>query len=151
MKISQSGVDLIKKFEGCNLTAYPDPGTGGEPYTIAYGWTQPVDGRPVAPGMQISQATADRLLRCGVVQFEQTINRLVRVPLNQNQFDALASLCYNIGTRAFSTSTLLRLLNQGDYAGAAQQFLSWRYAGGKVLAGLVTRRTAEKALFLRPV
>lgn len=148
MQISDNGFALIKKYEGCRLRAYPDPGTGGAPWTIGFGWTQPVEGKPVTRGMEITQETADRLLRRGVVQFEQVVNRLVKVRLSQNQFDALVSLCYNIGPRSFSSSTLLRLLNRGDYAGAAARFLDWRYSGRKVLPGLVTRRGEEKKLFL---
>uniref|UniRef100_UPI000BB91675 lysozyme n=1 Tax=Enterobacter hormaechei TaxID=158836 RepID=UPI000BB91675 len=113
MQISENGLRLIKQFEGCRLRAYPDPSTGAEPWTIGYGWTHPVDGKPVVPGMQINQATADRLLRCGVVEFAQVVNRAVKVKLNQNQFDALVSFCYNVGPHSFTTSTLLRQLNQG--------------------------------------
>lgn len=147
MQVSDTGIALIKRFEGCRLRAYPDPATGGAPWTIGYGWTQPVDGHPVSEGMVISQRKADQLLRCGVVSYEQAINRLVRVPLRQNQFDALVSLSYNIGTRAFSTSTLLRELNQGKFAAASDSFLGWRFANGRALPGLLRRRRAEQALF----
>jgi lysozyme len=148
MQISEKGLALIKRFEGCSLTAYPDPATGGAPYTIGYGWTGKVDGKPIVPGMTIKQETAERLLRCGIVIYEQDISRLVRVRLNQNQFDALVSLSWNIGTRAFSTSTLLQKLNSGDYQGAADQFLRWVNANGREMPGLVTRRRAERDLFL---
>jgi lysozyme len=148
MQISEKGLALIKQFEGCSLKAYPDPATGGSPWTIGYGWTRPVDGVAVHPGMEINQAKAEQLLRCGIVSYEQDISKLVRVRINQNQFDALVSLAWNIGTRAFSTSTLLQKLNVGDYPGAAEQFLRWVNAGGREMPGLVTRRRAERDLFL---
>ncbi|HHH3394312.1 TPA: lysozyme [Klebsiella aerogenes] len=148
MQTSDEGIALIKGFEGCRLTAYPDPGTGGSPWTIGYGWTLPVDGKPVRPGMTIDQATADRLLKTGLVSYENDVLKIVKVKLTQGQFDALVSLAYNIGSRALSTSTLLKKLNAGDIKGAADEFLRWNKAGGKVLNGLTRRREAERALFL---
>lgn len=148
MQTSDKGIALIKQFEGCKLTAYPDPGTGGAPWTIGYGWTQPVDGKPVRPGMTIDQATADRLLKTGLVSYENDVSRLVKVKLSQGQFDALVSFTYNLGSRSLSTSTLLSKLNSGDYTGAANEFTRWNKAGGKVLNGLTRRREAERALFL---
>ncbi|MDW1240473.1 lysozyme, partial [Klebsiella pneumoniae] len=108
MQISNNGIALIKRFEGCRLTAYPDPGTGGDPWTIGYGWTGKVDGKPIRPGMKIDDATADRLLRTGVVSFDQAVSKMLKVSVTQNQYDALVSLAYNIGTRALSTSTLMK-------------------------------------------
>lgn len=148
MRISEKGITLIKEFEGCSLTAYPDPGTGGAPWTIGYGWTRPIDGKPVRRGMTIDQATAERLLRTGLVSYENDVSRLVKVELSQGQFDALVSFTYNLGARALSASTLLRKLNGGDYAGAANEFLRWNTAGGRVFNGLTRRREAERALFL---
>ncbi|KTJ36768.1 muraminidase [Klebsiella aerogenes] len=148
MQISDEGIALIKGFEGCRLTAYPDPGTGGAPWTIGYGWTLPVDGKPVRPGMTIDQATADRLLKIGLVGYENDVLKIVKVKLTQGQFDALVSFAYNIGSRALSTSTLLKKLNAGDIKDAADEFLRWNKAGGKVLNGLTRRREAERALFL---
>lgn len=148
MQTSPDGIALIKKFEGCRLTAYPDPGTGDAPWTIGYGWTHPVDGKPVKRGMTIDQQTADRLLKTGLVGYENDVLKVVRVKLTQGQFDALVSFTYNLGARSLSTSTLLRKLNSGDYAGAADEFLRWNKAGGKVLNGLTRRREAERALFL---
>ncbi|HAJ6812167.1 lysozyme [Escherichia coli] len=148
MQTSDKGIALIKQFEGCKLTAYPDPGSGGAPWTIGYGWTQSVDGKPVRPGMTIDQATADRLLKTGLVSYENDVSRLVKVKLSQGQFDALVSFTYNLGSRSLSTSTLLSKLNAGDYAGAANEFPRWNKAGGKVLNGLTRRREAERALFL---
>lgn len=148
MQTSPEGIALIKGFESCRLTAYPDPGTGGAPWTIGYGWTLPVDGKPIKPGMKIDQATADRLLKTGLVSYENDVQKLVKVKLTQNQFDALVSFAYNVGSRALSTSTLLKKLNAGDIKGAADEFLRWNKAGGKVLNGLTRRREAERALFL---
>ncbi|HDS1237615.1 TPA: lysozyme [Pluralibacter gergoviae] len=148
MQVSDKGIELIKRFEGCSLTAYPDPGTGGAPWTIGYGWTGNVDGKPVRPGMKIDQSTADRLLRTGLVSYDQAVNKMLRVKVTQNQYDALVSLAYNIGTRALSTSTLMKKLNAGDYSGAADEFLRWNKSGGKVMPGLTNRRKAEREVFL---
>lgn len=148
MQTSEKGIKNIKDFEGCSLTAYPDPGTGGAPWTIGYGWTHPVDGKPVKPGMKIDMKTADRLLRTGLVSFENDVLKVVKIRLTQGQFDALVSFAYNVGSRALSTSTLLKKFNNGDVQGAADEFLRWNKAGGKVLNGLTRRREAERALFL---
>ncbi|WP_217188997.1 lysozyme [Enterobacter soli] len=145
MQTSDKGIALIKEFEGCKLTAYQD---SVGVWTIGYGWTQPVDGKPIRAGMTIKQETAERLLKTGLVSYESDVSRLVKVGLNQGQFDALVSFTYNLGARSLSTSTLLRKLNSGDYAGAADEFLRWNKAGGKVLNGLTRRREAERALFL---
>lgn len=145
MQTSEKGIALIKQFEGCKLTAYQD---GVGVWTIGYGWTQPVDGKPIRAGMTIKQETAERLLKTGLVSYESDVSRLVKVGLTQGQFDALVSFTYNLGARSLSTSTLLRKLNAGDYAGAADEFLRWNKAGGKVLNGLTRRREAERALFL---
>lgn len=145
MLISDKGVGLIKNFEGCKLTAYRCP--AGK-WTIGYGWTGNVEGKPIAAGMQITQETAERLLRCGLVGFERDVNRLVKVQITQGMYDALVSFSYNVGISALSNSTLLKELNAGRYQRAADQFLNWVYAGGKKLPGLVRRREAERELFL---
>ncbi|MBW4233173.1 lysozyme [Enterobacter roggenkampii] len=145
MQTSDKGIALIKQFEGCRLTAYQD---SVGVWTIGYGWTKPVDGKPIRAGMTIKQETAERLLKTGLVSYENEVSRLVKVDLTQGQFDALVSFTYNLGARSLSTSTLLRKLNAGDYAGAADEFLRWNKAGGKVLNGLTRRREAERALFL---
>lgn len=145
MQISNAGISLIKEFEGCRLKAYQD---SVGVWTIGYGWTQPVDGRKIGPGMVIDQATADRLLKCGLVQYEQGVNQLVKVIISQGQFDALVSFAYNLGLRSLSTSTLLRKLNAGDKQGAANEFGKWVNAGGVRLNGLVKRREAERKMFL---
>ncbi|WP_417647972.1 lysozyme [Enterobacter hormaechei] len=145
MQTSEKGIALIKEFEGCRLTAYQD---SVGVWTIGYGWTQPVEGKPIRAGMTIKQETAERLLKTGLVSYESDVSRLVKVGLTQGQFDALVSFTYNLGARSLSTSTLLRKINAGDYAGAADEFLRWNKAGGKVLNGLTRRREAERALFL---
>lgn len=145
MQISNKGIALIKQFEGLDLKAYQD---SVGVWTIGYGWTQPVDGKPVKAGMVIDLATAERLLKTGLVGYENDVLKLVRVKLTQGQFDALVSFAYNLGLRALSTSTLLKKLNAGDYKGATDEFLRWNKAGGKVLNGLTRRREAERALFL---
>lgn len=145
MQISKTGIELIKRFEGLELKAYQD---SVGVWTIGYGWTQPVDGKKVGPGMVIDQATADRLLKCGVVQYELGVNQLVKVRITQGQFDALVNFVYNLGLRSLSTSTLLQKLNAGDNQGAAEQFGRWVNAGGVELKGLVKRRSAEREMFL---
>lgn len=143
MKTSPKGIALIKSAEGLRLKAYPDPGTGGLPWTIGYGSTS-----GVTKSMVITEAQAEQMLAADLVRFERAVERLVQVPLNQGQFDALVSFTYNVGEGNFTKSTLLRKLNAGDTAGAADQFLRWVNAGGKVLSGLVKRRAAERAMFL---
>lgn len=139
MQISKAGLDLIKQFEGLYLKAYRCP--AGVP-TIGYGHTA-----GVSMGQTITQQQADDYLRRDVRQFERAVARLVTVPLTQGQFDALVSFAFNLGEGALAQSTLMRLLNAGDYAGAAAQFDRWNKAGGRVLPGLVRRRAAERALF----
>lgn len=143
-KTSAAGIALIKHHESCRLAAYLCP--AGK-WTIGYGHT----GADVYSGMTISQAQADRLLANDLARFERAVNQAVSVPLNQNQFDALASFCFNVGAGGFRGSTLRVLLNDGNYAGAADQLLRWDKASGKVLPGLTRRRAAERQLFLKPV
>ncbi len=143
MNISTNGIELIKQFEGCVLKAYKCP---AGIWTIGYGHTA-----GVIEGQTITRAEAEGLLKQDLARFERVINNIVKVEINQNQFDALVSFSYNLGSGALNNSTLLRLLNKGDYNGAAEQFDRWVYAGGKKLAGLVKRRTAEKELFLKPI
>ncbi|WP_434627689.1 lysozyme [Chromobacterium sp. CV08] len=141
MKTSPKGIALIQQFEGLRLAAYQD--VVGV-WTIGYGHT----GADVRPGLAITQAQAVQLLAADLARFEAGVGRLVTVAVNQNQFDALVSFSYNLGLGSLQQSTLLRLLNQGDYAGAAGQFPRWDKAGGQALPGLLKRRQAEQALFL---
>ncbi|EPV5048297.1 lysozyme [Cronobacter malonaticus] len=145
MQTSEKGLALIKEFESCQLKAYRCP---AGVWTIGYGWTQPVDGKLIRAGMEIDMPTAERLLKTGLIDYENDVMKLVRVKLSQAQFDALVSFTYNVGSRNFSTSTLLKKLNAGDYAGAADEFLRWNKSRGKILNGLVRRRAAERELFL---
>lgn len=146
MNTSQSGINLIKGFEGKRLTAYDD---GVGVWTIGYGTIKYPNGLRVKKGDTCTDTQAESYLKNDLVKFESAINRLVKVPLNQNQFDALSSFTYNLGETNLSKSTLLRKLNSKDYKGAADQFLVWNKAGGRVLTGLVRRREAERNLFLK--
>lgn len=139
MRTSQQGLDLIKSFEGLRLSAYKCP---ADVWTIGYGTTA-----GVKPGHVITQERAEELLREDVAKVEAQVLRVIKVPLKQGQFDALVSFTYNLGAGNLASSTLARLLNAGDYMGAAAQFDRWNKAGGKVLKGLVSRRAAERAMF----
>ena len=143
MKISQDGINLIKQFEGCELEAYPDPGTGGDPWTIGYGHT----GSLVKQGMRISAEEAEELLRADLAKFEQCVDAALEAEITQHQFDALVCFAYNVGCRAMRNSTLIRLVNAGNIVAAQQQFRRWSKAGGKEMAGLLRRRDAEAELF----
>lgn len=143
-RINQLGLSLVKFFEGCYLTAYRDP-VGI--WTIGYGHTglKHKDGT-VKEGRIITYTEAENLLRYDMGVFEDEVTRYVQVPINENQFSALVSFDFNTG--GLGSSTLLKLLNQGKYQDAAEQFLRWDKAGGKTLAGLTKRRKAERQLFL---
>jgi lysozyme len=143
-QIGARGLALIEQAEGCRLTAYPDPGTGGDPWTIGTGHTGP----DVHEGLTITQAQADDLLRQDLARFEQGVAALVAGHLTtQDQFDALVSFAFNLGLGAFGGSSLLRLHNGGTYAAAAGEFGKWIHSNGRVLPGLVRRRAAEAALY----
>lgn len=148
MAVNAATLDLIKHSEGWVDHAYPDPGTGGEPLTIGYGHTSAAGPPRVTAGMTISPAEGETILQADLAKSEADVARLVKVPLNDNQRGALVSFDFNIGVGSFATSTLLRKLNAGDYAGAADEFLRWDHAAGKILPGLTVRRQAERALFL---
>lgn len=139
--INKDGIELIKRWEGCKLKAYKD--TGGV-LTIGYGHT-----KGVKPGDEIDQKEADRLLKKDLKEFEDAVNSVVKVSLSQNQFNALVSLCYNIGARAFEHSTLLKHLNSGDYSRAATQFVRWSYDNGRFIQGLKNRRVDEMNHFYK--
>jgi lysozyme len=138
---------LIKPFEGLELKAYPDPGTGGDPWTIGYGATGP----EIKPGLVWTKEQADARLASDVAKFAAGVRKLVKVPVNANQAGALISFAFNVGLGALGSSTLLKKLNAGDYSGAAEQFARWNKAGGKVMAGLTRRRSAEALTFRTPV
>ena len=144
MRISENGIEFIRQLEGEKLTAYPDiVGI----WTIGVGHTGFVDGKPVARGMAITKEKSKELLTADLKRFESAVNDAVQVTLTQNQFDALVSLAFNIGEGAFVRSTLVNKINAGDKKGAAEQFLVWKNAGGRVSQGLLNRRQKEKAMF----
>lgn len=135
---------LIKRFEGCELKAYPDPGSGGDPWTIGWGAT----GAGIRKGVVWTQDAADARLTKDVERFGDGVAKaLDRAPATDKQRAAMISLAYNIGLGAFEDSTLLRLHKAGDYKGAALQFLRWNRASGKVMTGLTKRRAAEAAVY----
>ena len=142
MQISDNGISLIKRFEGCILTAYPDPATGDDPWTIGFGHTGP----DVHPGLTITQDRAESLLRADLHRFEAGVS-VAAAPCSQGQFDAMVSFAFNLGLKALLGSTLLRLHKAGDHAGAADQFKRWNRAAGRVMAGLTRRREAEAELY----
>ena len=148
MQVSDAGIELIKSFEGFRANAYPDPKSGGDPWTVGYGTTKFPSGRPVKKGDYVTPAQAEMYLREDVKKFASSVDALVTVPLKQCQYDALVSFVYNLGATNLRKSTLLKKLNAKDYKGAADEFLRWVSPGSSVEAGLRRRRTAERDLFL---
>lgn len=139
LSTSAAGVELIKQFEGLRLQSYQD---SVSVWTVGYGHTL-----TAVPNQRISADEARRLLIQDVIDHEAHIKQLVKVPLKQGEFDALSSWVFNLGGGSLASSTLLRKLNAGDYAGAANEIPRWNKAGGKVLAGLTRRRAAERKMF----
>lgn len=138
-QINKAGLDLIKKWEGCKLTAYLCP---AKIWTIGFGST----GSHVKPNMTITQDQADELLRSDLRRFEDGVASAIN-EATDNQFGAMVALAFNIGLRGFMQSTVLRKHNAGDHMGAAAAFGLWNKAGGKVLRGLVNRRADEAKLY----
>jgi len=144
--VSGEGMALVKRFEGCRLTAYPDPASGGEPWTIGWGATR-IGGEPVRRGTTITQEQADELLRADLARYAAEVTAaLGGAPTTQAQFDALVSFHYNTG--AIGRATLTRLHRAGDTAAAAREFARWNRASGRTMPGLSRRRAAEAALYL---
>ena len=143
MKPSQACVDLVKEFEGFRPTAYICP---AGVLTIGYGTTE-----DVSIGDEVTREEAEEMLMEDLLSASKAIDDLVDVELTQHQYDSLTSFVYNVGREAFKNSTLLRLLNAGNYDGAAAQFGRWNKGGGRVLAGLTRRREAEQELFTEVV
>jgi lysozyme len=143
-----SALNIIKKFEGLELTAYPDT---GNIWTIGFGSTINKDtGQAIKQGDKIDLATAERWLKMDVSERQKKIKALIKVPVTANMLAAMTSLAYNIGTGAFASSTLLRLLNSGaDKKLVADQFLRWNKVQGKEVKGLTNRRKLERELFLK--
>lgn len=148
MKASERGVAFIAAHEGVVLRAYPDPGSGGEPWTIGVGHTSRAGPPEVFKGMTITRAKAFDILAYDVRTFEEAVEEAVTVSLAQREFDALVSFTMNVGPANLERSTLLRKLNAGDFEGAAEEFPKWKRAAGRVLPGLVRRRAEEAELFL---
>ncbi|WP_147198310.1 lysozyme [Pantoea sp. MBD-2R] len=144
MKISTNGIAFIKQEEGERLTAYQD---SVGIWTIGVGHTGTVEGQPVARGIAVTPDQSTSILRNDLAWVEAAISSNVKVPLTQNQYDALCSFVFNVGKAAFTGSTLLRELNQSNYQAAADQFLQWKRAGNKADL-LLQRRQRERALFL---
>ena len=139
MKISEEGISLIKNYEGCRLEAYQD---SVGIWTIGYGVI-----KGVKEGDKINQEEADHLLQEELPEYEGYINDMIKVPLEQCQFDALVCWVYNLGPNNLKDSTLLKVINEKNYEDVPEQIKRWNKAGGVVLAGLVKRRAAEADLF----
>jgi GH24 family phage-related lysozyme (muramidase) len=147
--VGARGMELIRRFEGCarrradgRYEAYPDPATGGTPWTIGWGAT----GAGIGPGTIWDQAECDARLSRDLAHYAREVDKAVgNAPTTQGQFDALVSFHYNTG--AIGKATLTRKHRSGDHAGARAEFARWVHAGGKVMRGLVRRRDAEAALY----
>ncbi len=142
MSVSETGRKAIQAFEGCRLTAYR---CQAGVLTVGYGHTGP----DVRAALTITQADAERLLAADLGRFERAVEQAVTVPLRQCEFDALVSLAFNIGTKAFVDSTLVRKLNAGE-PDAAAQFTVWNRVGGVFNPGLLRRRTLELMTYMGP-
>jgi lysozyme len=144
-------IALVQQFEGCakkqadgSFMAYPDPGTGGDPWTIGWGTT----GADVKKGAIWTQQQCDDRLTSDISSFAAKVSGVLGgAQTSQHQFDALVSFAYNVGVGNLSSSTLLKMHRAGDFAGAQLQFARWNKAAGKVLPGLTKRRAAEAALY----
>ena len=136
-------LERIKRWESIRLTAYPDPGTGGDPWTIGWGSTGP----DVRRGTVWTQEQADARLARDVQKFLDGVRAAVTAPAAPHEIAAMTSLAYNIGLGAFRNSTLLRMFNAGNKTGAADQFGRWIHAGGEAMQGLINRRDDERKLF----
>lgn len=145
-KINAEGLRLIKQWEGKELVAYKDP-VGI--WTIGYGHTDAAGLPKVTPGLRITEAEADEILKRDLGQYEQAVAQAVKVALTDNQFAALVSFTYNLGPANFRKSTLLKKLNAGNYDAIPGELAKWNKAGGKVLKGLSNRRAAEAGLWAK--
>lgn len=145
LELTNSCVQLVERDEGDRLNAYPDPGTGGDPWTIGYGHTGP----EVHEGLMITQSQAEMYLEDDLSKFSIGVRKFVgTATCNDNQFSAMVSLAYNVGLGNFERSSVLRFHNAGQYPRAADAFLLWDKAAGRVLPGLVRRRHQERELYL---
>lgn len=146
MQLNDAGINLIKSYEALRLTAYPDPGTGGDPWTIGYGHT---DG--VSQGDTCTIDQANQYLQDDLNQFIQGVTGLLTLELNDNQFSALVSFAFNCGLNNLKHSTLLREINASNFDNVTANFQMWDKAAGSIMAGLLRRRTAEAALFMTEI
>jgi GH24 family phage-related lysozyme (muramidase) len=144
-KINASGLEIVKHFEGLRTTSYQD---SVGVWTIGYGHTSMAGPPTVGPGMTITSAQAENILKQDLGVFEKAVSDAVTRTPTDDQFSAMVSFTFNVGSGAFRDSTLLKKHNGGDFAGAANEFLRWVYAGGQKLPGLERRRKAERALYL---
>ena len=146
MHINERGIEIVKSFEGISLKPYLCP---ANVWTVGYGATVGSDGRPIDPDMEsISETEAETLLIRDLESSEGWVRRLIKTALTENQYSALTSFTFNVGCGALQRSTLRMKLNRGEYQGAADEFPKWKFANKRILAGLVRRRAAERALFL---
>jgi len=153
MQPSQACAKLIQQFEGCakkqadgSFLAYPDPGSGGDPWTIGWGSTGP----DIKKGVVWTQKQCDDRFASHLEEFAGKVSNLLGdSPTTQSQFDAMVSFAYNVGVANLSASTLLKKHKAKDYKGAAAEFARWNKAAGKVLPGLTRRRAAEAALYAK--
>jgi lysozyme len=144
MNILFDDTKIIRDFEGHSLKAYPDPVTKGDPWTISWGLT----GAWVKPGLVITQDESKQRFMEYIQKFCDQLTPLIKVPVSKSQYVAVLSLAWNVGIGNISKSTLLKKLNAQDFKGAADEFLKWNKAGGKVIPGLTRRRVAEREFFL---
>ena len=144
--INERGIEMVKSFEGISLKPYLCP---ANVWTVGYGATVGSDGGPIDLDMEpISETEAEALLLRDLESSEGWVSRLIKTALTENQYSALTSFTFNVGAGALQRSTLRMKLNRSEYQGAADEFPKWRIAGGRILAGLVRRRAAERSLFL---
>ena len=144
--INERGIEIVKSFEGLALRPYV---CAGGVNSVGYGATRSSTGGPIDPDMEpISETEAEALLVRDLESSEGWVSRLIKTALTENQYFALTSFTFNVGAGALQRSTLRMKLNRSEYQGAAEEFPKWRMAGGRILAGLVRRRAAERTLFL---
>lgn len=148
--MNSDGIALLKEYEGFRSKAYPDPATGGEPWTIGYGFTY-LNGIKVKKGDTITRGEADAMLVMELMSYERQVKDACEIEPNENQLAAMVCFAWNVGIAGFKKSSVLKAHNRGDWQSAARAFGLWNKAAGKVMAGLTRRRAAESALYLKPV